>query len=177
MTGRERGLTIVDGVLFHADAEICVWVNAGLGVGCVPKLAYGFGVLADGWDESSLTTDSIPTMLAAGAYFFDFYDAKEDGISDVSCAVYIKDPKAIRPSVVRKILDYPFNQLGVRRLSAQVPASNRSAIDQAQRLGFVVEGTKKYMAPDGGDVLMLGLYPENCPYLRDDAANSEAAIH
>ncbi len=160
---RDRQVTIVDGIVYHADAEIIAWVNANMGAGVVAKEAYGFGILDDGWDTET-ALPSLKDALAAGVYFYDQYDANEDGISDVTACVFIKNKKAIKPHIVKKLLEYPFNQLGVRRISAMIDEANIEALDQAQRIGFQVEGYKRKMAPDGRRAVMLGLLPEDCPY-------------
>jgi len=160
---RDRQITIVDGILYHADAEVIAWVNAHMGAGVVAKQAYGFGILDDGWDTETAISN-LKDALAAGVYFYDQYDANEDDISDVTACVYIKDKRAIKPRVVRKILEYPFNQLGVRRISAMIDEANVEALDQAQRIGFQIEGYKRFMAPNGRRAVMLGLLPEECPF-------------
>lgn len=60
--------------------------------------------------------------------------------------------------------DYPFRQLGVKKIFAQMKATNMAAINFNRRLGFepkyLIEG-----AYPGADMLVTELTPETCRYL------------
>lgn len=61
--------------------------------------------------------------------------------------------------------DYPFNQLGKRRVSAFMRATNKKAISFAENLGFTYEGTlPHYYWQD--DALMYGMVKEKCRFLQ-----------
>lgn len=88
-----------------------------------------------------------------GAAVFNLFDPP-----DISVSVAV-DP-AGRPGVRRLLTAcrrYVFDQLGCARVSAAIRADNTASLSNAQRLGFAVEGVKRRAAPDGGDVVMLGL--------------------
>lgn len=60
--------------------------------------------------------------------------------------------------------DYPFNQLGFRRVTAKVKSGNRTAIDFIENLGFTYEGTmRRYFKAD--DALIYGMLKEECRFL------------
>jgi RimJ/RimL family protein N-acetyltransferase len=61
--------------------------------------------------------------------------------------------------------DYPFNQLGCKKVFAQIPFTNTKSVDFARRLGFKYEVIVKDVFPDG-DLLVLSLYRENCRWLK-----------
>lgn len=60
--------------------------------------------------------------------------------------------------------DYPFNQLGVKKIFGQVPASNAQAIKVNLHMGFVPEKVIKDVYPDG-DMLLVAMYREQCRFL------------
>ena len=62
------------------------------------------------------------------------------------------------------IFDYPFNQLGVRRITGQVAAKNIQARQFDEHLGFVAEATLKDALPDD-DLLLYCMRRENCRWL------------
>lgn len=62
---------------------------------------------------------------------------------------------------------YPFNEMGVQRISGYVNASNTQARSFDEHLGFKVEATLSGAAPDGGDVLIYVMRREDCRFLRN----------
>jgi hypothetical protein len=62
--------------------------------------------------------------------------------------------------------DYPFNQLGVRRITAKPPSNYPAAIAFAKRVGFRQEGVLRCAAADGADVVVLGMLREECRFLK-----------
>lgn len=64
--------------------------------------------------------------------------------------------------------DYPFNQLGVKKIFAQVAASNLDMLVIAERLGFKRElgdTLIRDVYPDG-DMVLLSMYRRDCSFLR-----------
>lgn len=66
------------------------------------------------------------------------------------------------------VFGYPFLQLGVKRVSAYVDASNKAARKFDEHLGFKLEATLSGAARDGGDVLIYVMRLEDCRFLRND---------
>ena len=62
--------------------------------------------------------------------------------------------------------DYPFNRLGCRRLTGWVEASNTEAVKLDQHLGFEVEFVMQRAARDGGDVMIMRMFKEDCRFLK-----------
>jgi RimJ/RimL family protein N-acetyltransferase len=60
---------------------------------------------------------------------------------------------------------YPFNQCGMRRVTALVPAKNAEALRFDQHLGFRREGYHPRAANNGGDLISLGMLKENCRFI------------
>lgn len=63
---------------------------------------------------------------------------------------------------------YPFQQLGLRRVTAMVPAKNTAALKFDENLGFVREGYHKNALPDD-DLVSLAILKENCRFYKDAA--------
>ena len=85
----------------------------------------------------------------------------------MTVSVYAKDgPAAGRPDIVRKVLQYPFDQVGVRHLRAEIVAGNERSVRQAEKMGFRLRGTLPGAAQDGGDLLIYGMKPEESPFLQ-----------
>lgn len=62
---------------------------------------------------------------------------------------------------------YPFNEMGVKRLSGYVNASNTDARRLNEHLGYEEEARLKGAAPDGGDVILYVMWRENCRFLEN----------
>jgi RimJ/RimL family protein N-acetyltransferase len=58
---------------------------------------------------------------------------------------------------LRVAFRYPFVQLGCRRVSGYVPASNADALRFDRHLGFVEEGRLREALVTGEDVIVLGM--------------------
>lgn len=60
---------------------------------------------------------------------------------------------------------YPFEQLGVKRITGLVPESNKEARKFDEHLGFELEASMRDAHPDG-DVLVYRMFKEDCRFLR-----------
>lgn len=63
---------------------------------------------------------------------------------------------------LRVAFRYPFVQLGCRRVSGYVPASNADALRFDLHLGFVREGLMREALVTGEDVVVLGMLKREC---------------
>lgn len=62
---------------------------------------------------------------------------------------------------------YPFNEMGVKRISGYVNASNTDARRLNEHFGYQEEARLKGAAPDGGDVILYVMWRENCRFLEN----------
>ena len=62
---------------------------------------------------------------------------------------------------------YPFVELGCKRVSGYVEASNEQARRFDEHLGFQQEAILKGAATDGGDVILYVMRREDCRFLED----------
>ncbi len=65
------------------------------------------------------------------------------------------------PQFLHAMFDYPFNQLGRRRITACMRSKNEKVISQVKRLGFEYEGTMRHYYIDD-DMVFYGLLKEQC---------------
>ena len=63
------------------------------------------------------------------------------------------------------VFHYPFIELGCKRLTGLVEASNAEALRFNSRLGFKIEARLLGAASDDGDTLIMVMTPENCRWL------------
>jgi RimJ/RimL family protein N-acetyltransferase len=74
-------------------------------------------------------------------------------------------PRWVNRTILWVAFDYPFNQLGVKKVFGQVPADNEAALKFDLNLGFKVEGQIKDVYPSG-DMLLLSMYRAECRFLQ-----------
>lgn len=62
------------------------------------------------------------------------------------------------------MFDYPFNQLGVHRITGVVASTNEAAVKLDEHLGFEREAVLKGAAP-GGDLIIYCMTRDQCKWL------------
>lgn len=67
-------------------------------------------------------------------------------------------------SYLRAVFEYPFLQLGVRRVTGYVPAKNFAAQRFDEHIGFTLEGLMREALPDD-DVLLYGMLKRECRWV------------
>ena len=67
---------------------------------------------------------------------------------------------------LRIIFDYPFLQLGAKRITVPVASENLTSRKFVEHLGFELEATLKDAHP-AGDILIYRMTPAMCRYLKD----------
>jgi RimJ/RimL family protein N-acetyltransferase len=128
---------VVDGVLYGADDLVGEWINARMGDSKPDVPFVAMGVFHG-------------DRIALGTMFFNQQDA------DITVA-FAAEPKGCKTRAIARIMAYPFLELGLPRVTAEIPLSNKASIRFAEGLGFVREGVKRRAAPDGGHVGVFGL--------------------
>lgn len=79
------------------------------------------------------------------------------------CASLAVDGR-LTPRYLFAIFDYPFTQVGVRRITAPIRESNLRSIRLAEHLGFRCEGLLR-CAAGTESVLLYGILKEECRWL------------
>lgn len=80
------------------------------------------------------------------------------------CAI----PGRLTREFIHACFHYPFVQLGCKRVSGYVEASNIKARLFDEHLGFKPEARLRGAASDGGDVILYAMTREGCRYVAQD---------
>lgn len=96
--------------------------------------------------------------LVAGASFRDW--------NGVSIEGQIAADRPLTRGFLFAIFDYPFRQLGARKIVATTSADHIRSIRLLRRLGFVEEACLRDAAP-GGDLIIYTMRREACRFLGD----------
>lgn len=97
-----------------------------------------------------------------------------DSFSSVDCCMHIASDGTtawMNKALLVSAFAYPFIQLGLRRLTGLVPSTNEAALRFDEHIGFQREGYHPRAAPDGGDLISLGLMRENCRFIPKEHRN------
>lgn len=89
-----------------------------------------------------------------------------DGFTPYDCNLHIAldDRRCVTPRTLRAVFAYPFEQLKLPRVTAQVGAGNVRSLNLVRKLGFVQEGVKRRGLGDE-DELIFGLLRTECRWL------------
>lgn len=139
------------------------------------------------WDESGLLIHYISDRLDAklnprrgGFIFFDgeemigavcIYDEREDGQTKQASIAGVSDsPKWFTrrnvSDMASMFFDPPPYGMGLSRLNSFIQVDNQHSIEITKRIGFKEEGLMRRAGPEGQDVMVLGMLPEDCIWLR-----------
>ena len=91
-----------------------------------------------------------------------------EGYNGHNVWMHVAIPGRITPKFLRYCFHYPFVELGCRRVSGYVEASNARARRFDEHLGFKPEATLRGAASDGGDVILYRMTREDCRYVAQD---------
>lgn len=72
------------------------------------------------------------------------------------------------------IFDYPFNQLGVKRITVCVGEGNRDSTRFVEHLGFILEAKLKAAHPTG-DLLIYRMDRQDCRFIRKGFTSEKLA--
>lgn len=97
-------------------------------------------------------------LLVAGVLYEDWNG------SNIMCHIAGDGNWASR-DFLRVIFDYPFNQVGAKRITAPVSSTNVKSINLVTRMGFELESTLAQATPDG-DLHLFRMWRDDCQYLR-----------
>jgi RimJ/RimL family protein N-acetyltransferase len=100
----------------------------------------------------------VDSELVAGVLYEDFNGA------NVICHIAGVGNWATR-QFLALIYDYPFMQLGVRRITVPVAGDNAKSIQMVEHMGFTLECTLAQATP-GADLHLYRMWREDCRYLR-----------
>jgi hypothetical protein len=109
---------------------------------------------------------------------FNAFGAERDGsivagvvvnnINGANATLHIASEKTAGKGLVAVLIataDYCFNQVGLKRMTGMVPMSMPDVIKFDKHLGWKEEFVMKDAAPDGGDMMVLVMRPDDCRWL------------
>lgn len=113
----------------------------------------------EAWMGQAKSIAAVEHYQTLGVVVFDAFTPH-----DCAMHIVIEDKRCVTRRILKQVFDYPFNQLGLRRVTGLVPESNVAALAFDYRLGFVQEGRKKWGMGDE-DEIILGMTKEHCRWL------------
>lgn len=134
-------------LIYGNEDRLLPWASARIGIPSFRRDAFSLGLEKEG-------------ELVAVVVF--------DCFSDTECNLHIASDGTrswMSKSLLLATFAYPFTQLRLRRVTALVPASNTDAINFDKHIGFVEEGCHRKAAPDGEDMISLGMLREECRWI------------
>ena len=89
------------------------------------------------------------------------------GYNEASICMHVASflPGWVNRDLLWATFSYPFEQLGVKKVIGQVPASNKAALEFDTNLGFKIETIVKDVFVDD-DLVVLGMYRDECRWLK-----------
>ena len=99
--------------------------------------------------------------LRLGGVVFSGYTHESIGIHSASWR-----PRWLNRDLLFMTFDYPFNQLGVKRIFGQVPEDNERAIEFNANVGFRIVARIEDVFPGGVACLVMRMDREDCRWLR-----------
>lgn len=131
---------IINGLIYGADDWVGSWVNEKCGGDFVtPNGAFSAIGALNGSD------------LVAGVSFFN------QNNNDIYCAFAVTNAAVLTRGRLTDAFEYPFHELGLNHVSAEVLSTNQKCIKLVSSIGFRLEGKKREAGPAGEDVFIFGL--------------------
>jgi RimJ/RimL family protein N-acetyltransferase len=129
-------------LLIGHDAQIAHWVGQ--------RIAF----MGDGKSFGPCTAIGVVNdeQILGGVVFSDYRPM----FSSIEASFASASPRWLTPNLVRSILSYPFDQLGVNRISSHTPRKAGPARRFLQKFGFVEEGVMREGFGDD-DCIVSGL--------------------
>jgi len=90
--------------------------------------------------------------LIAGVIYHNYFPCYKN----IELSMAATSPKWAQRTSIRALLDYPFNQLGVQRVTTLTPKKNQRAIKFNLGIGFQIEGDMRQGYGDD-DMIIAGL--------------------
>ena len=75
-------------------------------------------------------------------------------------------PRFMTRAFLKVVFGYPFNELGMARVTAVVEADNHKALDMNRGLGFKDEGILRNWYGEGRDGVVMGMLKDECKWLK-----------
>ena len=146
------------------------------GVGALIRCFYNADEDVTRWVEQELDTPLPRPSIAIGVL------DGETPIAGVTYTHYLEDhhtgqPRSLEMSIastsarwctrntLNQFFRYPFQTVGVERVSVTIHKKNKHTRNFVERLGFVYEGKGRRAWPTGGDAVVYSMLPHECRWI------------
>lgn len=137
-------------VIYGDVMRICEWVEER-----TPYIE-GFDVFNEETQTIGFTKNN---RIVCGVVYTDYRGR------DIQMHCACDDPSVWTRENIGICFHYPFEQLGVVRVTAPVPSTYKRALSINQRLGFQVEGVLRDFIETDVDVVLLGMMRHECKWI------------
>ncbi len=137
---------------------MAAWLVGGEYPGLMQWAAEKIGI--SGFDSGAKAIGVMRDNRICGAVIYDSF-------TDVDCQMHVASDGSghwMTRQFLRAAFEYPFCQLGYKRVTAPIAESNKRARVFVLNLGFKQEGYHPYGAKDGA-LISHGMLRENCRYI------------
>jgi RimJ/RimL family protein N-acetyltransferase len=109
---------------------------------------------------SAIGFTNLDDEIVAGVLYENFTGAS------ITATIAIESGTTLPASFIRYILEYPFEELGVKKIFAMIAETNGRSAAFVKKLGFVEETrVKDYF--EGGDMIVFACTPESCEWNKE----------
>lgn len=115
------------------------------------------------WGQSTVLGLASKNRLVAGVIYNHF--------SSTNCCMHVAAVDGrqwLTPEFLFAAFDYPFNALGLQRVTGLVPEGNAEARRFDEHLGFKLEGKMRNALPAGEGMLVYGMLREECRWISNE---------
>ena len=134
-------------ILFGHDVGVARWAANELGI--------------EGFGACTALGVVLEDNLIAGVVYHNYRD------TNIEMSIATLSPRWASRNTLFCIFAYPFNQLGVKRVTCLIDTLNESCINLVERLGFTHEGTLREAHPNG-DAEIYGMLKAECRWLKNE---------
>lgn len=125
---------------------------------------------ADSWSPANRTALGFINEAGQICWAVIFEEYFPNG--SVRIHVAVDDPKSVTRRAISEVFEYPFYQLGVKKVIGIVDSANAAALAFDMKIGFQIEAVIEH-AYDMGDMYILSMTQEQCRWLRGKRDGSQ----
>lgn len=93
------------------------------------------------------------------------YDNYLPHLSSIAVSIVISDKRCVTRQAIKRMMHYPFIELNLNRITANIDSSNEKSIKLCKKLGFALEGVIREGSLDYRDLLVFGMLKRECKWL------------
>jgi RimJ/RimL family protein N-acetyltransferase len=142
-------------LLYAQDEFVADWVCKQLRLKPYPKGLYvAIGIVID-------------NKLIAGVIWHNYHTDNYDKPLLIEVTLATIDKRWATRHTLKELFQYPFHQLGVKRVQATCSRKAKRVRLTLKRLGFSYEGIVREAHPNGGDAAHYSILKDECKWIRN----------